>query len=84
METSHVWRVFYFRRMQSFHVVAARGAAAPREPGMRGGPEPRGRRSANGIVLCTREITVIMLLSAADSWPAGRCFRDLGRGERGE
>jgi hypothetical protein len=37
-----------FHGMQSFRVVAAGGTAAPREPGLRGGPGPRGRRSVNG------------------------------------
>jgi hypothetical protein len=37
-----------FHAMQSFHVVAARGTAAPLEPGMRAAQD-RGRRSVNGI-----------------------------------
>src|SRR5690349_10489765 len=40
VETSHAWRVFCVRRTKNFHVVAARGAAAPRRPrgpGMRPG-----------------------------------------------
>jgi hypothetical protein len=58
-----------FRGMQSFHVVAARGAAArPRagragRPGVRGGPGPRGRRSADGTG-ARREGSVTVRLSA--------------------
>jgi hypothetical protein len=34
-ERKHALHVRSFHRMQSFHVGAARGTAAPREPGMR-------------------------------------------------
>jgi hypothetical protein len=37
VEIKHAICVKSFRGMQSFHVVAACGTAAPREPGMRGG-----------------------------------------------
>src|SRR5689334_17262068 len=50
-ETKHAPDVRSFHRMQSFHVVAADGAAAPREPGTRGSPGSRGRCSFAGTVL---------------------------------
>ena len=39
-EIKHAICMQNFHGMQSFHVVAAGGTAAPREPGLRGGPGP--------------------------------------------
>jgi hypothetical protein len=43
-EIKHAIYVRSFHRMQSFHVLAARGTAAPREPSTRVRPGPRHRR----------------------------------------
>jgi hypothetical protein len=48
VEIKHAPRVRSFHGMQSFHVVAACGAAAPRGPGPRAGSGPRGRRKVDG------------------------------------
>ena len=53
-EIKHAICVRSFRGMRSFHVVAACGTAAAREPGMRGGSGPRGRRSVDGIEISAR------------------------------